>query len=251
MATKVVATAFGGPEVLSVVEADVPEPGPGEVVIAVKAAGVNLFDHKVISGVMGADPDRLPLPVGLGGRRGGDRRRAGRRRARRSDRRRRRGGGAARWTADTPRASSPPRAWSCRSRRHSTGRSPDRSSGRRYCRARAADRGSEGRRDPARARRRGRRRPDRGAARCAGRGPGDRDGRRVEPRPAAQLRRDPGDLRPRTGRSGARARAGRGRRGDRHRRHGRGRRHLAASWSPTTAASCRSPLSGAPTAGSC
>ena len=65
MATKVVATAFGGPDVLSVVEADVPEPGPGEVVIAVKAAGINLFDHKVVSGAMGADPDRLPLPVGL------------------------------------------------------------------------------------------------------------------------------------------------------------------------------------------
>jgi NADPH:quinone reductase-like Zn-dependent oxidoreductase len=65
MATKVVATAFGGPDVLSVVEADVPEPGPGEVVIAVKAAGINLFDYKVISGMLGADPDRLPLPVGL------------------------------------------------------------------------------------------------------------------------------------------------------------------------------------------
>ena len=65
MATKVVATAFGGPDVLSVVEADVPKPGPGEVVIAVKAAGINLFDYKVISGMLGADPDRLPLPVGL------------------------------------------------------------------------------------------------------------------------------------------------------------------------------------------
>jgi NADPH:quinone reductase-like Zn-dependent oxidoreductase len=65
MATKVVATAFGGPDVLSVVEADVPEPGPREVVIAVKAAGINLFDYKVISGMLGADPDRLPLPVGL------------------------------------------------------------------------------------------------------------------------------------------------------------------------------------------
>ena len=53
MATKVVATAFGGPEVLSVVEADVPEPGPGEVVIAVKAAGINPFDYKVISGMTG------------------------------------------------------------------------------------------------------------------------------------------------------------------------------------------------------
>ena len=65
MATKVVATAFGGPEVLSVVEVEVPQPGPGEVVIAVRAAGVNPWDHKVVSGAMGADPDRLPLPVGL------------------------------------------------------------------------------------------------------------------------------------------------------------------------------------------
>jgi NADPH:quinone reductase len=65
MATKIVATAFGGPDVLSVVEADVPEPGPGEVVIAVKAAGVNLFDYKIISGMLGADPHRLPLSVGL------------------------------------------------------------------------------------------------------------------------------------------------------------------------------------------
>ena len=65
MATKVVATAFGGPDVLSVVEADVPEPGPGEVVIAVKAAGINLYDYKIISGMLGADPDRLPLSVGL------------------------------------------------------------------------------------------------------------------------------------------------------------------------------------------
>ncbi len=65
MATKIVATGFGGPEVLSVVEAEVPQPGPGKVVIAVKAAGINRFDHKIISGAMGADPDRLPLPVGL------------------------------------------------------------------------------------------------------------------------------------------------------------------------------------------
>jgi NADPH:quinone reductase len=65
MATKVVATAFGGPEVLSVVQADVPEPGPGEVLIAVKAAGINPFDHKVVAGATGATPDQLPLPVGL------------------------------------------------------------------------------------------------------------------------------------------------------------------------------------------
>jgi NADPH:quinone reductase len=65
MATKVVATAFGGPEVLSVVEVDVPAPGPGEVTVDVKAVGVNPFDHKVISGAMGADPARLPLGVGV------------------------------------------------------------------------------------------------------------------------------------------------------------------------------------------
>ena len=65
MATKVVATAYGGPEVLSVVEADVPAPAEGQVTIDVKASGINPADHKMISGAMGADPDRLPLPVGL------------------------------------------------------------------------------------------------------------------------------------------------------------------------------------------
>ena len=65
MATKVVAAAFGGPEVLSVVEAEVPQPSPGEVVIAVKAAAINPIDYKIIAGGPGADPDRLPLPVGL------------------------------------------------------------------------------------------------------------------------------------------------------------------------------------------
>lgn len=65
MATKVVATAFGGPEVLSVVEADVPAPETGQVVVDVRAAGINPVDHKIISGAMGDDPGRLPLPVGL------------------------------------------------------------------------------------------------------------------------------------------------------------------------------------------
>ncbi len=65
MATRVVATAFGGPEVLSVVEAEVPQPGPGEVVIAVKAAGINPIDYKTVAGLQGTDPANLPLPVGL------------------------------------------------------------------------------------------------------------------------------------------------------------------------------------------
>jgi NADPH:quinone reductase-like Zn-dependent oxidoreductase len=65
MATKIVATAFGGPEVLSQVEADVPAPAKGEVTVAVRAAAVNPVDYKIVSGAMGADPDRLPLPVGI------------------------------------------------------------------------------------------------------------------------------------------------------------------------------------------
>jgi len=65
MPTKIVATAFGGPEVLSQVEADVPAPAKGEVTVEVKAAAVNPADYKIVSGAMGADPDRLPLPVGL------------------------------------------------------------------------------------------------------------------------------------------------------------------------------------------
>ena len=65
MANKVVATAYGGPEVLSVVEADIPAPAAGEVVIEVRAAGINPIDYKIISGAMGADETKLPLPVGL------------------------------------------------------------------------------------------------------------------------------------------------------------------------------------------
>jgi NADPH:quinone reductase len=64
MATAVVAPAYGGPEVLSVVDTEVPEPGPGEVRIQVRAAGVNPIDFKIYSGAMGDAPDALPLPVG-------------------------------------------------------------------------------------------------------------------------------------------------------------------------------------------
>lgn len=42
--TAVVAGAFGGPEVLSVIDVAVPEPRPDEVRIKVRAAGVNPFD---------------------------------------------------------------------------------------------------------------------------------------------------------------------------------------------------------------
>lgn len=65
MTTAIVATAYGGPEVLAAVETDVPDPGPGEVTVAVRAAGVNPIDHKSYSGMMGDDPDALPMPLGM------------------------------------------------------------------------------------------------------------------------------------------------------------------------------------------
>jgi NADPH2:quinone reductase len=65
MATAIVATGFGGPEVLSVVDTEVRPPGPGEVTIQVKAAGVNPFDYKRYSGAFGRDPAALPIPLGF------------------------------------------------------------------------------------------------------------------------------------------------------------------------------------------
>lgn len=64
-ARTVVAAGYGGPEVLEVREVEVPAPGSGEVTIEVRAAGVNPVDYKLFSGGRGADPDALPLRVGL------------------------------------------------------------------------------------------------------------------------------------------------------------------------------------------
>ncbi|SDX84324.1 NADPH:quinone reductase [Modestobacter sp. DSM 44400] len=64
MSRVVLATAFGGPEVLSVADQPVGDPGPGEVLVDVRAAGVNPIDWKTYSGAMGADPGRLPLRLG-------------------------------------------------------------------------------------------------------------------------------------------------------------------------------------------
>jgi NADPH2:quinone reductase len=60
----VIATAYGGPEVLSVADEPPGEPGPGEARIEVRAAGVNPFDSKVYSGAFGTDPARLPMRLG-------------------------------------------------------------------------------------------------------------------------------------------------------------------------------------------
>ena len=64
MTRAVVATAYGGPEVLSVVDVEPGDPGPGEVLVEVRAAGVNPWDFKVYSGAFGSDPARLPLRIG-------------------------------------------------------------------------------------------------------------------------------------------------------------------------------------------
>ncbi|MEN0137619.1 MAG: NADP-dependent oxidoreductase [Rhodococcus sp. (in: high G+C Gram-positive bacteria)] len=61
---RVVARAYGGPEVLAVVDAETAGPAPGEVAIEVRAIGVNPFDYKLYSGSFGADPAALPLGLG-------------------------------------------------------------------------------------------------------------------------------------------------------------------------------------------
>ncbi|MGV9265978.1 NADP-dependent oxidoreductase [Kitasatospora sp. NPDC003701] len=45
-------SAFGGADVLHPIEIDLPAPGPGQVRVAVRTAGVNPVDHKLRSGAM-------------------------------------------------------------------------------------------------------------------------------------------------------------------------------------------------------
>jgi NADPH:quinone reductase-like Zn-dependent oxidoreductase len=54
MSEIVVATAYGGPEVLALDDTPAPDPGPGEVRIAVHAAGVNPVDYKLYGGAFGS-----------------------------------------------------------------------------------------------------------------------------------------------------------------------------------------------------
>ena len=62
--TTVVATAFGGPEALSVVDRPIAAPGPGQVSVAVRAVGTNPIDYKLYSGAFGHDPGQLPIALG-------------------------------------------------------------------------------------------------------------------------------------------------------------------------------------------
>ena len=56
--------SFGGPEVLEMVEVPESAPGPGQVRIAVRAAGLNPVDWKIFSGMMGGDAPAAPQGVG-------------------------------------------------------------------------------------------------------------------------------------------------------------------------------------------
>ncbi|OLZ58672.1 NADP-dependent oxidoreductase [Amycolatopsis keratiniphila] len=59
-------TQYGEPDVLRLDEAPLPEPGPGQVRVAVKAAGVNPIDWKIRSGAMAeVRPVDFPHILGL------------------------------------------------------------------------------------------------------------------------------------------------------------------------------------------
>jgi NADPH:quinone reductase-like Zn-dependent oxidoreductase len=59
---RVVAAGYGGPENLEVVQFSLDEPGPGQVQVSVRAAGVNPADVKRYRGP--GDPAQLPLLLG-------------------------------------------------------------------------------------------------------------------------------------------------------------------------------------------
>lgn len=56
---------YGGPEVLKVVDVEQPHPGPGQIRVAVRAAGVNAFDWQFRRGLLAAFM-RVDFPTGVG-----------------------------------------------------------------------------------------------------------------------------------------------------------------------------------------
>jgi NADPH:quinone reductase len=61
----VVATDFGGPEVLDFIDVPDAEPGPGEIAVDVRAIGVNPVDWKRYAGFYGRDESLLPMRIGF------------------------------------------------------------------------------------------------------------------------------------------------------------------------------------------
>jgi NADPH2:quinone reductase len=64
IARTVIIETHGGPEVLTLTDRDVPAPGPGEVTIAQKAAGLNFIDIYQRTGLY---PMKLPAALGMEG----------------------------------------------------------------------------------------------------------------------------------------------------------------------------------------
>lgn len=60
--TAITITRFGGPDVLRPVTLPTPQPGPGEVLIRVAAAGLNAPDLGQRRGTYNPPPDASPLP---------------------------------------------------------------------------------------------------------------------------------------------------------------------------------------------
>jgi len=66
MSTAITYSRYGGPDVLTVSQADVPQPGPGQVRIRVRAVAVNPIDAKIRGGLMdGIFPVRVPVLPGF------------------------------------------------------------------------------------------------------------------------------------------------------------------------------------------
>ena len=59
----VLCTQFGGPETLQVADIESPVAGPGEVVVAVRATGLNFFDTLIIENKYQYKPE-LPFSPG-------------------------------------------------------------------------------------------------------------------------------------------------------------------------------------------
>ncbi|MGW1653242.1 NADP-dependent oxidoreductase [Streptomyces atratus] len=59
-------TRNGGPEVEALIEQDVPVPGPGELLVAVRAAGVNPVDWKLRTGYTRPGSEPQPFPTVFG-----------------------------------------------------------------------------------------------------------------------------------------------------------------------------------------
>src|SRR4051794_1260731 len=64
-ALKMMAADYGAPDQVRPYDVDVPDPGPGEVTIDVRAAGMNPADYKAVAGNRGRDAANLPLPIGF------------------------------------------------------------------------------------------------------------------------------------------------------------------------------------------